>query len=758
MKGTRTLTAALLAGLLIVGPLAGTVGATLTETQTVTFSQTSTVRGIGQVGDYYYVTQQDQIQVYKWNGTAMNLVSEMATQNSYSRGVEAAGDRLIVLNESSGRLEVYDISTRSNPVNIGSVPKSGPFDLGDSGNFVYVGNGQNVEIYDISTQDPALANTVSMTADTAGLDVENGRMVVTNHNELKYYNVTGSTVDLLYQSTEDVGYGAVLSKDGQYIATTSDSLEGSRTGTYILNVTEPNSVTWTQIGSLSTDPVFWIGHTVYATDGSDATERWKIEDGVVTQLQDLGSKEYQKLITVDGGYGMAPTYSTTYHVYKELSVSVTGPARRTSNSTGAYTATYNGQDVTENATWSVNNTAIATVIGAGSVKFNGTGTVAVTATYQGTTDTFTTTVKDLSVTLTNLGPGGNTYTFTQDGQMPQPTWVNEAVGYTVLWGSENVTTAAGIGTPQNVTETNLRLVPTESGNYTATFAYEGGNVDVGIVAQKAALAANYTSVPPYTVYSDYQGEVFRAVLHSEGRSWSLVTGYTVGSSNTSVLVYNESLQNPIVAKAAGTATLTMDYEDLATNVTTWTVKPVNLDLAVEDQKIKHAEGTVDDGDVFNYTVTKTNESGTFNVTGEANVTSSNTSIVTVSQVLGQYWGTGYGQATLTATYGGVSDSVTVTVDAKLRWADYSALPPAKVPLLPFTDWGFLTIFAGTAIAVVVGVGTKSTILAQGSFMIPLLAGWLVGLVPVYVALTGLILTGVAGYAYQTYNIGLSEPR
>jgi hypothetical protein len=327
-------------------------------------------------------------------------------------------------------------------------------------------------------------------------------------------------------------------------------------------------------------------------------------------------------------------------------------------------------DVTSSAVWTTSNAAVATVSN-GVISFVSAGTATITAAYLGYSQTVSVTV--LSVTLTSIAVTPNpismavnaTQNFTAIATYSDASTQN--VTTSVSWSSSN----PSVATISNTAPTIGRATGFSIGTSTIT-------ATLGAVSGTSALtinAATLTSIAitPY----DYLG--------NSNATFQLVATGTFSDSSTaditnSVTWSSSNLTAATISNVAGSKGLvsTVSFTGYRTTTITATLgvsgtTPFGVDGASITSIIVKPTVTVVVGGTYSLEAwANLSDGGCINVTQFAVWSSATTAKVTVSNgagTQGVVTGVATGTSVVTAAYGGVSGTRTVTVGASASVVD-----------------------------------------------------------------------------------------
>jgi len=362
----------------------------------------------------------------------------------------------------------------------------------------------------------------------------------------------------------------------------------------------------------------------------------------------------------------------------------------------AATATYadqSTQDVTATATWTVANSAIATVGNVGSAAGQVTGvkvgSTTVTATLSGVSGSATVTVANPSLVSITVAPAaatvsaGNTQAFTATANYDNSTTLDITTQAT--WSSSNIAVAQ----VSNAAGSNGLATSLTAGTATITATYSGVQGTATLTVTAPALVSIMVTPATATIAAGTTQAYRVTGVYQNGTTTTTLTGVTWSSSLTGVATIvvggtdggfpgAPAAAATATGVSAGTTTITATYtsgtttlSDSATLTVTNPVTPTGINLTP-------ATATINVGASQTYTVVLENSDGsTTAVTTGVTLTTSDGTVAAVAALGGgrggfgglSVTGAGAGTATITATYttGGqtftATASITVTVPA-----------------------------------------------------------------------------------------------
>ena len=370
-------------------------------------------------------------------------------------------------------------------------------------------------------------------------------------------------------------------------------------------------------------------------------------------------------------------------VAKGLTQQFTATATMTDSST---------QNVTALATWSSSDTSKATISNAGGSEglatTLATGSSTISAVYSGKTGTTTLTVSAATIASIAVTPSGQSiakgltkqYTATATLTDNSTQDISATASWTstdtskVTVNSTGLATGAGVG----------------SANVTATKDGKSGSSTLTVTAATLVSIAVTPGSPSVTAGGTQQ---FTATgSYTDGTTQDLTSTVTWSSSATSVAtISNAGGSNGLATSAsAGTATITASLGGVTSTGVTLTVNPA---ITLNSISISPKGDTVATGFTKQFTATGSYSNGTTaDLTSTVTWSSSNTGVATISNASGSNGlatpVTG-GSTTISASYGGKSDSTTLTVSS-ITLTGISISENATYPVgatKQYTAWG-----------------------------------------------------------------------
>ena len=320
-------------------------------------------------------------------------------------------------------------------------------------------------------------------------------------------------------------------------------------------------------------------------------------------------------------------------------------------------------DVTDTATWSSSDDAIAT-IDAGAATAVAAGTATITAEFDGETDTAELTVTDAvldSIVVTPATasiPAGTTQQFTAVGYYNNGTSLD--ISATASWVSSATTVAtvdAGLASG----------VAAGTSTITATLAGVSGSAELTVTD---VVLSSIQITPAVASIADGATQAYSALGTYSDNSTADLTAIVSWTSSVPA-VATIAANGLATAEAPGTTTITAAYQGITSNSATLVV----TNVVVTGISVTCAATTIADGTDTQCTAQATYSDGSNgNVTSLATWTTNDDAIASVNQ-LGLVSGEGAGTATITAAYQGFSGTVNITVTAATLTA-IQVTPPA----------------------------------------------------------------------------------
>ena len=366
---------------------------------------------------------------------------------------------------------------------------------------------------------------------------------------------------------------------------------------------------------------------------------------------------FLSLLTACGGNNSAPSNSGV-PVLQSIQVSPGAPSIAAGlgqqfTAAGKY-SDGSSKDLTQSASWSSSNTAIAAVSGGGMVTSKVPGLATIAATFSGVRGSATVNVTAATVVSLLISPAntsiasGTAVQFTATGTFTDASTQNltASVNWAVADSSVisiNVNGAQGLA--KGVAPGSSTITAT-SGNVSSTATLTVTNA----VLNSIAVTPVNASVPlgllqPFSATGTF----------SDGTAQDITNTVTWSSSNTSVasitvsgLVTARNLGNATIAATSGAASGSVSMSVNTSNLSSLAIAPGNATIAETTSQQFSAIGTFNDG-------------STHNLTSQVTWASSNTAVATLTQANGLAKGLTPGVSTISATLGSANASATINV-------------------------------------------------------------------------------------------------
>lgn len=377
--------------------------------------------------------------------------------------------------------------------------------------------------------------------------------------------------------------------------------------------------------------------------------------------------------TITAAYqGVSGSTTLTVTAATLLSLAVTPPTPSIAlgttvqfTATGTYSDTTT-QNLTTLVTWGPTTGTTATVSNAagsnGLATAVGTGTVSVTATYQGVTGSASLTVTPatlVSIGVTPANPtvaAGSTEQFNATGTYSDGS--TQSLTTHVTWSSSNT----GKAVISNSSNSNGLATTLAAGSVTISAAYEGVTGSTTLAITSATLASISVTGAASSVAAGLTDQFTATGNYSDGSTQNLTNSVSWSSSSPSTATINASgLASTLVQ---GSTTITATYQSLSGSATLTVnaatlvsigVTPPTPSIAAGTTQLFAATGTYSDGT-------------TATITTDVTWSSSDTSVAVISNAGGSNGlatSLVVGSTTITATYQGISGSATLTVTAAI---------------------------------------------------------------------------------------------
>jgi uncharacterized protein YjdB len=327
-----------------------------------------------------------------------------------------------------------------------------------------------------------------------------------------------------------------------------------------------------------------------------------------------------------------------------------------------------GTDVTTSVTWSSGSTSIATVDSSGKVKGVSRGTTSITATlpssYGGASGSANIQVNDhvlyhveTTAASSSIEVGETTqcrayYVTTTNGVVTERKEVTSSATWTSRYTDIATVSSSGVVTGMSAGSVSVTARYNGYSEYVMitvsakpdVYTYEL-KLSQSSVSLKVKMATKVTAT-----YITYKNGV-------QTNSQDVTSSATWSSNNTGVSTVSAGV---ISGVSAGTASVTASYSGKSAMCTVTVTNDVTYKLVVSPSSLSINEGSTGSLTATYYTYTNGTQTASQNVTTSATWSSNNTGVATVSK--GTVTGVAPGSATITASYSGLSDAASVTVN------------------------------------------------------------------------------------------------
>lgn len=363
---------------------------------------------------------------------------------------------------------------------------------------------------------------------------------------------------------------------------------------------------------------------------------------------------------------------------------------------------YNETDVTEYAEWTSSNTKVATVDKGVITAISG-GSTTITATYNGIKTQIYVNVSNvvtyglrIEIENTDIEVGSSEST----------------TGYYVTYtngiesDSRNINYSASWSTTSSSIATVSYGKITGKNPGTATITMKYNNMTESVTVRIVEKPTYELSITPevLSVIDDKQSQL--TAVYKTLRGTEIINVEDVTSkaswSTPSASIAHVSIGGKVTAVSEGSTTVTAKYEGLTATCTVVVTPRQVYELAFSETSLKLNKGESKAVDImYNYYIDGELRSSS-KIGSLANLTSSNTSVATISST-GIIRGVAAGTATITATYQGLTATMTVTVvgasSLSLEWTSATLAKgdqKSNVALYTITSNGSTTDVTNTA--------------------------------------------------------------
>ena len=452
--------------------------------------------------------------------------------------------------------------------------------------------------------------------------------------------------------------------------------------------------------------------TAHMSDGTtkDMTSsvQWSSSDSSIASITAAGiatgSSSGSVTITAQSGSMQSSAALTVTAAAANLTSIVISPTASSMpiNTSQQLTATGNysdgsSADLTSTVTWTSSTTAIATISNTGLVSAVGAGSTNISASLGGVSQSTTLTVTAPTIVSIAVTPVGLTLGIGINQQFVATATYSDGsssdLSSAVTWTSSSTPAA---------TVASSGLVTTVAAGQTTITATYGTFTDNSLLTVVAAHLTSITVSPATQTIAVGTEQQFSAVGNFDDGSTQLLTSLTWSSSSTSVA--NIDSNGVAAGVGTGTATITATSGSVSgtasltvssATLVTIAVTPTNPSMAVGTTKQFAATGTFSD-------------SSTQDLTGSVLWTSSSPAVASIS-AQGLATSLTTGNSTITAVYGSITGSTTLTVStAHLVSITVNPANPriAKGTSIKFTASG--TFSDGSVASNLAGISWKSS--------------------------------------------------
>lgn len=452
--------------------------------------------------------------------------------------------------------------------------------------------------------------------------------------------------------------------------------------------------------------------TAHMSDGTtkDMTSsvQWSSSDSSIASITAAGiatgSSSGSVTITAQSGSMQSSAALTVTAAAANLTSIVISPTASSMpiNTSQQLTATGNysdgsSADLTSTVTWTSSTTAIATISNTGLVSAVGAGSTNISASLGGVSQSTTLTVTAPTIVSIAVTPVGLTLGIGINQQFVATATYSDGsssdLSSAVTWTSSSTPAA---------TVASSGLVTTVAAGQTTITATYGTFTDNSLLTVVAAHLTSITVSPATQTIAAGTEQQFSAVGNFDDGSTQLLTSLTWSSSSTSVA--NIDSNGVAAGVGTGTATITATSGSVSgtasltvssATLVTIAVTPTNPSMAVGTTKQFAATGTFSD-------------SSTQDLTGSVLWTSSSPAVASIN-AQGLATSLTTGNSTITAVYGSITGSTTLTVStAHLVSITVNPANPriAKGTSIKFTASG--TFSDGSVASNLAGISWKSS--------------------------------------------------
>ncbi len=341
-----------------------------------------------------------------------------------------------------------------------------------------------------------------------------------------------------------------------------------------------------------------------------------------------------------------------------VSVSISGAQSVAIGASATLSATvqYSAGSPDSNVTWSTNNASVLTVSTTGQITGVSVGTAVISASAGDVVGTYTVEVFESFAIATGISISGSaSSTLNENQSSPLEAMVAFSDGssrsVSVNWSSNNTSVAT-------VSSTGM-VAAVSAGNATITAEFDGFTATHQVTVQASEATVQSVSVSGVAEVEEGQNAQYTATLHySDGSSVQGAVQWA--SSSTAIASINSS--GLLTANSPGQVTLTATLSGVPSASITVTITEVDGEVTLESVSINGSAGVMVDESISLSATAAYSDGSSESVA--ASWSSSNASVASLSAASGSsvdVTGAGTGTATITASFGGMSDTHVVTV-------------------------------------------------------------------------------------------------
>jgi len=414
--------------------------------------------------------------------------------------------------------------------------------------------------------------------------------------------------------------------------------------------------------------------TENVTTNSNAS--WTSNATAVANVNNTSSKGLVTAGSTGGNVNITVTHKGATAVASATVYLVSGLTVSQSMITGGIDANYSvsaqavlspsgSSDVTAAASWSSSNSAVASV-SAGVITLNSSGTATITASYAGYSQTVNVTVQNKTLTSISVTPGTYSMGVSATRDFVATATFSDAstqdVTSSVVWTTSN----SGVATVSNTIPTKGRATGIATGSATITATINSIFGSAALTINAATLSS--IAITPYDalVASNESQQLTAIGTFSDASTANITDQVTWSSSNTLAA----TISNTAGSRGFVTTPSFTGYRSTTITATLNAISgttPLGVNGATVTSIVVTPAVTITAGSTYDLKAwANLSDGGTIDVTNAAIWTSATTSRVTVSNGVGSkgvVTGVSIGSSVVSAVYGGVTGTRTVTVGA-----------------------------------------------------------------------------------------------